>query len=689
MHSQRLYDLAKAPFRDFVIPAWLARALGQRGEGQAAAEIGLPYIHGVEPREAVLQRPLAHFEGGTLIVGTTQSGKGVTLSVLVSQAVYRGEVVIVIDPKNSKRLKSNLLSACQEAGRAEAFVEFHPAFPERGIRFDPLFSWQKPTELASRSPRSCRRTRPAASPPSDSTLNVVVQGMIELDDRPSLGKLCHCIESGIEPLLLRALERQFAVHAPADWRDRVKPHVRRAAQSKTRRPSDAATDELLGYIAYYERELPPQHRTRVIDLQLRVFRHPREHYQKITANLLPVLSMLTSGDLGRSLSPDPFDPDDRRPIMNLDKIVRGHHVFYLALDSLPDAAVGSTLGAILLADLAALAGIRYNLDAPHPRISLFVDEISEVINEPLIQILNKGAESGICTTCAMQTLADLSDRLGGEASARKAVGNLNNLIALRAKDRPTQDFIVETFGKTAIQNIDVSLGNQAGAHLPHFSGGLSRRLSETREETVPADVLGKLPNLQYFAMVSGGRLSRAGCRSWDPARMTDRARRRRSRHERARILACALGAVLLYALYLPAAYPPQRFLQQMRMEHARNVDLWGDARAAQILGRTLSLYAREGDLAPAAFAATPGVEVTAAIAAVAQQMEEVLQRLWHNRYAQGLDAMFLLALYRAWCLRNGCPGSPASSSFPSSMGHAARHSRLGLSRAQPDASRCA
>jgi len=32
---------------------------------------------------------------------------------------------------------------------------------------------------------------------------------------------------------------------------------------------------------------------------------------------LPILSMLTSGDLGRSLSPDPFDANDERPIINL------------------------------------------------------------------------------------------------------------------------------------------------------------------------------------------------------------------------------------------------------------------------------------------------------------------------------------------------------------------------------------
>jgi hypothetical protein len=114
-----------------------------------------------------------------------------------------------------------------------------------------------------------------------------------------------------------------------------------------------------------------------------------------------------------------------------------------------------------------------------------------------------------------------------------------------------------------------------------------------------------------------------------------------------RILACAFGAAVVYALYLPAAYPPEHFLQQMRMEHARNMSFWGEAGAEQILERSLSLYARQDDLAPAGFAATPTVPVTAVNAAVAEQMTAVLQRLWHNRYAQGLDAMLLLVLYRS------------------------------------------
>lgn len=153
---------------------------------------------------------------------------------------------------------------------------------------------------------------------------------------------------------------------------------------------------------------------------------------------------------------------------------------------------------------------------PNRRISLFVDEVSHVINQPLIEILNKGAEGGIQTTCGMQTLADLSRRLGSEDAARMALGNLNNLVALRSKDRPTQDFVVETFGKTAIHTVRVGLSSSADAHLGDFSSSYSTQLTQSFEEMVPADVLGKLPNLQYFASVSGGRIIKGRFPILDP-----------------------------------------------------------------------------------------------------------------------------------------------------------------------------
>lgn len=508
VHAQRLYELSKVDYREFTVPRWLQRTLGQGYAAQPDAEIGLPYIHGVEPKEHPLHRPLQNFEGGTLLVGTTQSGKGVALANLITQAVRRGDVVIVIDPKNSHRLKQVVKRACADYREADAFMEFHPAFPERGVRLDFTFNWQKPTEIASRIQSIMPPdTAGAFSAFGWDAVNVVVQGLVELEERPNLIKLTKYIEGGIEPVLEESLRRFYERLLGNAWRDQadMRKLLTDAHRGNMRRPSEAASADLMAFVAYYEHHLAQNQRSKVIDSQVRVFRHNREHYQKITANLLPILSMLTSGDLGRSLSPDPFDAEDTRPIMNFEKIESGGHVLYMCLDSLPDPSVASAIGALALADQAARAGMRYNLGT-YRRISLFVDEVSNVINQPLIEILNKGAEGGIFTTCAMQTLADLAKRLGSEDAARMALGNLNNLIALRTKDRPTQDFVVETFGKTAIHTVRVGLSHGSDAHLGDFSSSYSTQLAESFEEVVPADVLGKLPNLQYFASVSGGRI---------------------------------------------------------------------------------------------------------------------------------------------------------------------------------------
>ena len=508
VHAQRLYELSKVDYREFAVPHWLQRLLGQGQAAQPDAEIGLPYIHGVEPVEHPLHRPLQNFEGGTLLVGTTQSGKGVALANLITQAVRRGDVVIVIDPKNSRRLKRIVERACTDYREPDTFMEFHPAFPDRGVRLDFTFNWQKPTEIASRIQSIMPPdTAGAFSAFGWDAVNVVVQGLVDLEERPNLIKLTKYIEGGIEPVLEASLRRFYEQLLGNGWRDQ--PEMRKllhdAHKGNMRRPSEAASADLMAFVAYYEHHVAQNQRNKTLDAQVRTFRHNREHYQKITANLLPVLSMLTSGDLGRSLSPDPFDADDERPIMNFEKIERGGHVLYMCLDSLPDPSVASAIGALALADQAARAGMRYNLGT-YQRISLFVDEVSNVINPPLIEILNKGAEGGIFTTCAMQTLADLAKRLGSEDAARMAVGNLNNLIALRTKDRPTQDFVTETFGKTAIHTLRVGLSHGADAHLGDFSSSYSTQLTESFEEVVPAEVLGKLPNLQYFASVSGGRI---------------------------------------------------------------------------------------------------------------------------------------------------------------------------------------
>lgn len=509
-HSQRLYELMKLDWTKLQLPSWLCRLLlpTQALPEEAA---GLPIIHGVSDTDESLFRPLKNFEGGLCLCGTTQAGKGVYLSHLVAQAIARGDVVIVIDPKHSSRLKDNILNACRASGRDDPLT-FHPAFPVTGVRLDPMHSFTNATEIAS-------RIRQAFPPNMDESfanfawmaVNAIAQGLIALEIRPTLPLIAKYVRLGIYDLLEPLLERHAREYASPDWQKRYFDLKEKAG----RPPMPTVSERLMALVALYETELHQVAPDPAIDGLIEVFRHNREHYSKITASLLPILSMLTTGKLADSLSPTLTDPHDTRPVMNLEKVISGGHVLYIGLDSMPNPTVASTLAGIWLADLANIAGRRYNLGLSalnSKRISLFIDEVSNVINVPLIEILNKGAESGIQTTCAMQTIADLAHRMGSVEAAHVVLGNLNNLIALRTKDQMTQKFVVETLGKTYIANQTLSINNRASDNLsPDYHSGLTRQMNTELEPIFPPEFLGKLPNCEAIVQVSAGYVYKTRC----------------------------------------------------------------------------------------------------------------------------------------------------------------------------------
>ncbi len=509
-HSQKLYELMKIDWTKLQLPGWLTKLLlGNASLPDEAA--GLPIIHGVSATDESIFRPLKNFEGGLCLCGTTQAGKGVYLSHLVSQAIARGDVVIVIDPKHSSRLKDNILHACRAAGRDDPLT-FHPAFPDTGIRLDPMHSFTNATEIAS-------RIRQAFPPNMDESfanfawmaVNAIAQGLIALEIRPTLPLIAKYVKLGIYDILEPLLEGHARAHAPEDWEKQKTDLLQKAGRA----PTPTVSERLMILVALYETELHRDYPDPAIDGLIEVFRHNREHYSKITASLLPVLSMLTTGKLADSLSPNVTDIHDTRPVMNLEKIIQGGHVLYLGLDSMPNPTVASTMAGIWLADLANIAGRRYNLGISalsSRRISLFIDEVSNVINVPLIEILNKGAESGIQTTCAMQTIADLAHRMGSVEAAHVVLGNLNNLIALRTKDQMTQNFVVETLGNTYIANQSLSISSRASDYLsPEYTGGLSRQMQSDLEPIFPPEFLGKLPNCEAIVQVSAGYIYKTRC----------------------------------------------------------------------------------------------------------------------------------------------------------------------------------
>ena len=504
-HTQRVAEIRRRAVKTIMPPEWFMKLKKVKPLDETK---GAPWIHGVEPNEKHLYVPLDALEGHVLVFGTTGSGKTRLLETVVSQAIWRNEVIVIIDPKGDKELRDIAHKACISCGRGDAFSQFHPAFPSQSVRIDPLKNWGRSTELASRI-AALMISEDAFQAFAWRAINLVADGLIYVDKAPTLMTLRKFIEGGPDPLMERVLKSFFNQHVPR-WETLVGPFIERARNGKLPlKLSAAATPELLAYIYLYRQEVPEDKRDQVVDGLLSMVEHSRDHLSKILASLVPLLVMLTAGELGPLLSPDAEDIDDPRPLLDTKKMIMGGHVLYLGLDSLSDGTVGSAIGSIILSDLTAVAGDIYNYSTGKPKkIQLVVDEAAEVVNGPLIQILNKGRGAGFVTWLLTQTLPDFIARMGSEPKARQMLGNCNNLIALRTKDRQTQDFICETFGKTDIQVVSRShaIGSRTDDGGLHFTGNASESLQQTSVDLIPPELLGMLPDLHYFASVAGGRI---------------------------------------------------------------------------------------------------------------------------------------------------------------------------------------
>lgn len=350
VEAQRFYELTRIDWKSMLLP--------ERWRHWFTQHPGLP-----DASPGII-RPLSSLGGGTLLVGTTQTGKGVVLTNLVSQAILRGDAVIVIDPKSSKRLRSAVIGACRAAGRPEP-LEFHPAFPKRGVRLNPLGSYTRSTEIASRICAVLPRGDGAFTAFAWRAVFVMTEGMLFVGEPPTLRRFRAALERGIEELLEAALRKDLGKRVPF-WEERLEALLLQQSR-EIRVPMGAGGGlELAAMAALWERtagspgsKYCPETPEAPVEGLLSVYRHSREHYAKITASLLPALSMLTAGALGESLSPE-FDltgkTDDSRPIVSLEDVISMQGVLYLGLDALPDAETASALGALLLSTFRTQPG---------------------------------------------------------------------------------------------------------------------------------------------------------------------------------------------------------------------------------------------------------------------------------------------------------------------------------------------
>lgn len=457
---------------------------------------GAYWIHGLD-KETDRFMDIANLVGHTLLVGTTRVGKTRMMELLIGQAIIRNETVIIIDPKGDHALAENTKRICAAMGQPERFVYFHPAHPEKSTPIDPMRNWNRRTELASRV---------AALIPSETgadpfaafgwkVLNDIVNGLVATGVSPNLVHMKRYIEGGADNLLLNTLRHHFIDTVP-EWESRSSSFVKKHR------------DRILeAYIDFYKQIAIHEAQSSDLDGLISTFEHNRDHFQKMVASLIPILSMLTSEPLAALLSPE-FKIGDQEHATDMAKIINNNQVLYLGLDSLADGTVGSAIGSIMLADLTAVAGDRYNygIDSNKP-VNLFIDEAAEVINQPTIQLMNKGGGALFRVTISAQTFADFPARLGDENKARQVLANINNQIVLRVIDAETQQYIADSMPRIKAQSLSIRYGHGVDAKIQdEYQSSYQESMLAEEAELFPAAMLGNLPPLHFLARMSGGRV---------------------------------------------------------------------------------------------------------------------------------------------------------------------------------------
>jgi len=467
--------------------------------------MGQPWLHGIgQLYEKPIYLPIEHTAGHILLVGTTRAGKSRFLDSIIHQAVRRGESVIIWDPKGDKGLSESLRLALAADGRPDDMVYFHPAYPERSCRIDPLANFNRATELASRI-AALIPSETGADPFTAHSMMVLTNlcaGMLMIDSKPTLRVLKRFVDSGVESLLVKCCETYFEKAIPTSWKEQVKVYV-----NKTKGRGDR--ELAIAYQSYYFDIVQPQAPCTELEGLISDFNHDKAHQQKMTASLTPVLTMLTAGNLGDLLSPDgtKIDPYDR-PINDFENIITMGKGCYMGLDSLSDSMVGSAVGSMFVSDMTAVSGNRYNYPQGRLKpVTLIIDEAAELVSDKMIQLLNKAGGSLVRLVVATQTFADFASRVGSQDKARMVLGNLNNKIVLRTIDGETQEYIADNFPQTYVRHIEYTQATDARTDSPlAFGYRLSEAMKETEVPMVAPDLLGCLPNMEFFAQISAGRI---------------------------------------------------------------------------------------------------------------------------------------------------------------------------------------
>lgn len=494
---------------------------------------GRPEIHGVGlwEGEKNTHSPIDERVGHTLVLGTTRVGKTRFAEILVTQDILRGDTTIVIDPKGDAELLQAMYAACRQAKKLDKFYVFHLAYPEYSCRYNPVGSYSRITQVATRIANSLPGSGNSAAFKEFAWrfINIVAQALQVLGERPTY-RLIQQHVTNIDNLLVRYggwwMEKTQVEH----WKRRVdavhygltgakddphKPQVQ--AMTLAERTHDIHAVCMSRVLLEVQQEAGAV--DAVGDGLLSAFKYDRTYFDKITASLGPFLEKLSTGAVAELFSPA-FEGLDRRPSFDWESVINTGSVVYVGLAALQDVTVSSAVGNAMFSDLTTTAGEMY-AHGTHPNIpgdparkkvppiSLHCDEFNELIGDEFIPMLNKAGGAGFQVTAYTQTWSDVEARIGSRAKAEQIAGNFNTVHMLRVRSKDTAKLLTDMLPTVQVSQMTIVSTAQHQSDPTsdkHFGSSVQDRISTSDVPMLEPGDLTRLPKGQSFMLMQGGQL---------------------------------------------------------------------------------------------------------------------------------------------------------------------------------------
>ncbi len=531
-HLRRRYKLARnveKVLRHSKLTAWIAAMTSGTVWFNPVAPIpyveGIPAIHAVglwEGEVPVYERQ-AERVAHTMVVGTTRVGKTRLAEVLITQDIHNGEIVIVFDPKGDADLLKRTYIEAKKAGREHQFYCFHLGYPEISARYNPVGTFGRITEPASRvaSQISGEGNSAAFREFVWRYVNVMSKALTSLGKTITYENLLH-YGADIDPLLYEYLA--FVFELPSN-----EMHLRHAGIQQWKKAVDALaesdakqdrTQQSRDRKAWAAAQIFKQAQLKdpVAEALIKTFEYEKSFYDKLVASLFPLLEKLTSGPTAELLSPDYTDIDDPRPIFDWDEVIRTGGIVYVGLDALSDAEVAQAVGNSMFSDLTSRAGAIYKFGTTQglspelaglakPRnICVHADEFNELVGKEFIPMANKAGGAGFRLTVYTQTLSDIKARFGDAAKAGQVIGNLGNLIMLRVKELETAELLTNLLPETDANQLTLVSGvvDDTNPNSENtFVSNTQHRITTQKVPLVASGDLTRLPKGHAYAMLGG------------------------------------------------------------------------------------------------------------------------------------------------------------------------------------------